>query len=230
MRQDSLPTVTRIISRLLLVLGVLAALLFIPAGRWDWPQAWALIIAFGVFLLLYGFWGLYKDPEQFKERSQVAQNVKSWDKVIMTIYTALLPTVFILAGFDAGRFGWSVVPAGAQVMAWVGLALAAALIFWTVATNTYLSRQARIQEERGQVVITSGPYGYVRHPMYLGIIVLFLCLAPALGSGYALLPGLAIGILFVVRTSKEDKMLRDELKGYEDYVQRVHYRLLPGLW
>ena len=230
MRQDSLPTVTRIISRLLLVLGVLAALLFIPAGRWDWPQAWVLIIAFGVFLLLYSFWGLYKDPEQLKERSQVAQNVKSWDKAILAIYTALLPTVFILAGFDAGRFGWSVVPAGAQVMAWVGLALAAALIFWAVATNTYLSRQARIQEERGQVVITSGPYGYVRHPMYLGIIVLFLCLAPALGSGYALLPGLAIGILFVVRTSKEDKMLRDELKGYEDYVQRVPYRLLPGLW
>ena len=80
------------------------------------------------------------------------------------------------------------------------------------------------------MVITSGPYGHVRHPMYLGIIVLFLCLAPALGSGYALLPGLAIGILFVVRTSKEDKMLRDELLGYEDYVQRVRYRLLPGLW
>ena len=230
MRQDIRFTATRIISRLLLVLGVLAALLFIPAGRWNWPQAWVLIINFGAFLLLYCFRGLYRDPEQLKERSQVAQNVKSWDKVIMAIYTALLPTVFIIAGFDAGRFGWSVVPAGVQATAWMGLALAAALIFWTVTTNTYLSRHARIQEDRGQVVITSGPYGYVRHPMYLGIIVLFLFLAPALGSGYALLPGLAIGILFVVRTSMEDKMLMDELKGYEDYTRRVRYRLLPGLW
>jgi protein-S-isoprenylcysteine O-methyltransferase Ste14 len=223
-------SMTRIISRLFLVLGILAALLFLPAGRWDWPQAWILILSFGVFLFLYALWGLYRDPEQFRERSQVAQNVKGWDKLILLGYTALLPTVFILAGFDVGRFRWSQVPAGVQVLAWGVLLIGVALIFWAVRTNTYLSRQARIQEDRGQVVVTTGPYRVIRHPMYLGILILFLCLGPALGSWYALIPGLAIDILFIVRTAKEDKMLQDELAGYEDYAQHVRYRLIPGVW
>jgi protein-S-isoprenylcysteine O-methyltransferase Ste14 len=224
------PSTGRILSQLLLVLGILAALLFLPAGRWDWPQAWALILSFGAFLLLYAFWGLYKDPALLKERSQVAGNVKPWDKAILGAYTALLPTVFIVAGFDAGRFRWSAVPAGAQATAWTGLALSAALIFWTVSSNTFLSRQARIQDDRGHVVVTTGPYRFVRHPMYLGVLILFLCLPPALGSWPALIPGLAIDALFVVRTAKEDRMLREELPGYRDYAGRVRFRLLPGLW
>jgi protein-S-isoprenylcysteine O-methyltransferase Ste14 len=230
MSRRPVPTITRVLGRLLLVLGILAALLFLPAGRWDWPQAWALILSFGVFLLLYAFWGMYKDPGQLQERSRVAQNVKRWDKVILAMYTALLPTVFVLAGFDAGRFGWSEVSVGVQALAWAGLVLAAALILWTATTNTYLSRQARIQDDRGQEVVTSGPYSHMRHPMYLGILILFLCLGPALTSWYALIPGVAIDVLFIVRTAKEDKMLREELAGYEGYAQRVRYRLIPGIW
>jgi len=224
------PTITRILVRLLLVLGILAVLLFVPAGRWDWPEAWALILSFGAFLLLYALWGLYRDPAQLQERSQVAANVKRWDKVILGVYSALLPTVFIVAGLDAGRFGWSAVPVAVQALAWVGMTLAAALILWTTTVNTYLSRQARIQDDRGQEVVTRGPYRTIRHPMYLGILVLFLCLGPALGSWYALIPGLAIDGLFVVRTAKEDEMLREELAGYEDYALRVRYRLIPGIW
>ncbi len=223
-------TIARIVSRLLLVLGILAAILFIPAGRWDWPQAWILILSFGTFLFLYALWGIYKDPDQFRERSRVARNVKGWDKLIMVVYSALLPTIFILAGFDAGRFRWSQVSIWIQVLAWAGLLMSAALIFWAVRTNTFLSRQARIQEERGHVVVTSGPYRYIRHPMYLGILILFLCLGPALGSWYALVPGLAIDILFIIRTAKEDRMLREELAGYQDYAQHVRYRLVPGVW
>lgn len=224
------PTITRILVRLLLVLGILAVLLFVPAGRWDWPEAWALILSFGVFLLMYALWGLYRDPAQLQERSQVAPNVKRWDRVILSVYSALLPTVFIVAGFDAGRFGWSDVPVGVEALAWVGLVLAAALILWTMTVNTYLSRQARIQDDRGQEVVTRGPYRTIRHPMYLGILVLFLCLGPALGSWYALIPGLAIDVLFVVRTAKEDAMLREELAGYQEYAERVRYRLVPGVW
>jgi len=223
-------TITRILVRLVLVLGILAALLFLPAGRWDWPEAWALILSFGVLLLLYALWGLYRDPAQLQERSQVAPNVKRWDRVILGAYSALLPTVFVVAGLDAGRFGWSDVPVTVEALAWVGLVLAALLVLWTMTVNTYLSRQARIQDDRGQEVVTRGPYRTIRHPMYLGILVLFCGLGPALGSWYALVPGLAIDVLFVVRTAKEDKMLREELAGYEDYTQRVRYRLIPGIW
>ena len=224
------PTMTRLLVRLLLALGILGALLFLPAGRWDWPEAWALILSFGAFLLLYALRGLYRDPAQLQERSRVAPNAKRWDRVILSVYSALLPTVFIVAGFDAGRFGWSAVPVAVEVVAWVALVLAAALILWTTTVNTYLSRQARIQDDRGQEVVTRGPYRFVRHPMYLGILVLFLCLGPALGSWYALVPGLAIDVLFVVRTAKEDAMLREELAGYDDYARRVRYRLVPGIW
>ena len=223
-------TVGRILSRLFLVLVILSLLLFLPAGRLDWVSAWVLIIAFCLFLLLYALWVRVNDPDQLQERSQVAENVKPWDKRILAVYTALLPTVFIIAGLDAGRFRWSAVPAVVQGIAWMGLVSAAALIFWTTISNTFLSRQARIQEERGQKVVSTGPYRVVRHPMYLGILVLFLCLGPALDSFYALIPGSAIGILFVIRTAKEDTMLQNELAGYKDYAQRVRYRLIPGLW
>jgi protein-S-isoprenylcysteine O-methyltransferase Ste14 len=220
----------RMLGGLLLVLSTLVALLFVPAGRWDWPQAWVFVVYVGVLLFVYAFWGLYKDPDQFQERGQVAQNVKPWDKLILGVYTALLPIVFILAGIDVGRFGWSVVPVEAQALAWAGVALASALIFWAVVTNTFLSRYARIQADRAQVVVTWGPYRYVRHPMYLGILTFYICLAPALGSWYAAIPALAIDVLFVVRTAKEDKMLQQELPGYQDYAQRVRFRLIPGVW
>jgi protein-S-isoprenylcysteine O-methyltransferase Ste14 len=122
------------------------------------------------------------------------------------------------------------VPLPVKGLAWLGLALAGALIFWTLAANTYLSRMARIQEDRGQVVVTAGPYRFVRHPMYSGIILLFIGMPIALGSLWALLPGAVIGALFVLRTAKEDRMLRDELSGYAEYAQRVRYRLVPRVW
>jgi len=97
-------------------------------------------------------------------------------------------------------------------------------------TNQYLSRFARIQNDRGQQVVTNGPYRYVRHPMYASIIPFVLCVALILGSWWALVPGAIIAILFVIRTSLEDRMLQKELRGYEEYTQRVRYRLLPGVW
>jgi len=130
----------------------------------------------------------------------------------------------------AGRFAWSSVPALLKAAGWLGLLLAAALISWATTTNTYLSRMARIQEDRGHRVVSSGPYRFVRHPMYLGIILLFLSLPPALGSLFGLIPAFLITLLFLLRTSKEDAMLREELAGYVEYTRRVPYRLWPGLW
>jgi protein-S-isoprenylcysteine O-methyltransferase Ste14 len=88
----------------------------------------------------------------------------------------------------------------------------------------------RIQEERGQQVIDSGPYAWVRHPMYLGIIVLMLSIPLILGSLWALIPGGLIGALFTVRTALEDRTLQQELPGYPEYARRIRYRLLPWIW
>jgi protein-S-isoprenylcysteine O-methyltransferase Ste14 len=150
--------------RLLALLVLLAALLFVPAGRWDWLDAWLFIGAYGVFLALYGVWGLWKDPEQLEERSRISPNAKPWDKLILGAYTICLLIIFPLAGLDAGRFQWSAVGWLVKAVAWLGMAAAGSVIFWASATNTYLSRVARIQDDRGQKVVTAGPYRYVRHP------------------------------------------------------------------
>lgn len=222
--------ILRLLIRLIALLVILAILLFVPAGRINWVEAWVFIIAYGAFLVLYAIWGLWKDPSQLQERSHIASNMKSWDKVILGIYTICLLMIFIVAGIDAGRYGWSTVPPFVEGLGWLGQIIAGSAIFWAVVTNTYLSRVARIQEDRGQVVIMAGPYQYVRHPMYIGIILLFLSIPLALGSWWALIPGVGIGILFVIRTAKEDQMLRSELSGYGDYSKRVRYRLVPGIW
>ena len=222
--------ITRLVFQVLILLIILAALLFLPAGKFNWPQAWAFIMTIGIYFLIYVFWGIRKDPKQTQERSQMAENAKRWDKVIMGIYTVLLPTVFIVAGFDVGRFGWSTTPHVVQGVGWIGLILSAALILWTVRTNTYLSRYARIQDDRRQEVVISGPYRCVRHPMYFGILILFICIGPALSSLFALIPSAIIDMLFIIRTAKEDKMLQEELKGYQAYAQKVRYRVIPGVW
>jgi protein-S-isoprenylcysteine O-methyltransferase Ste14 len=222
--------VARMALRLAIIIGALAVLLFLPAGRLDWLQAWLFVVAYGLFLAFYGLWAAAKDPDQLRERGRVAENVKQWDKVIMAVYTLLLLVLFPLAGLDAGRFRWSSVPLALTLLGWLGFFAAGSLIFWTLATNTFLSRMARIQHDRGQRVVTSGPYRYVRHPMYAGNVVLFLCTPLVLGSWWAGIPALLIGALFVLRTYLEDRMLQQELEGYSDYAQRVRYRLLPGIW
>jgi len=104
------------------------------------------------------------------------------------------------------------------------------LLFWVTAANSYLSSYARIQQDRGQQVVTTGPYQYVRHPMYAAVIPFIICVALILGSWWALIPGGVIGVLFIIRTALEDRMLQDELPGYKEYAQRVRYRLLPRVW
>jgi protein-S-isoprenylcysteine O-methyltransferase Ste14 len=222
-----------LLKRVVALFAIIAAmdlLLFVPAGRVDWPAAWILSGLYGIFLLAYAVWGTLKAPDLLKERSQVAENVKAWDKLIMAIYTVLLLLTLVLAGLDVGRYRWSDVPLILQALALSGLFAAAALIFWTIFTNAYLGRMVRIQEDRGHQVVSGGPYAYVRHPMYVGIIVLFPCMALFLGSWWALVPASLIAMLMVIRTALEDRTLQAELPGYAEYAQQTRYRLLPGVW
>jgi protein-S-isoprenylcysteine O-methyltransferase Ste14 len=215
---------------LLLVLGTMGGFLFGSAGRLDWLAAWILVGGYGLFLVGFMLWGFIRNPDLIRERGRVAENVKIWDKWINAIYTLLLVALLVVSGLDAGRFGWATAPAVVQILGGVMVLGAAALIFWTLAENAYLSRWARIQDDRGQQVISSGPYAVVRHPMYAGIIVLMAGMPLALGSLWGLVPGGLIGILYLVRTQLEDRMLLNELEGYREYASRVRYRLIPGLW
>ncbi len=218
------------ITAVLVVVLVLDLLLFVPAGRLDWPVAWILSLLYAAFLLAYVVWGTLKAPDLLKERSQVAENVKLWDKVIMAIYTGLLLATLVLAGLDGGRYRWSQIPLSVQLAGLVGLLAAAGLIFWTIVTNAYLGRMVRIQDDRGHQVVTGGPYRYVRHPMYAGIILLFPCMVLFLGSWWTLLPASLIAMLMMIRTELEDRTLKTELPGYAEYAKGVCHRLLPGVW
>ena len=175
-------------------------------------------------------WGRRADPELMRERSQPGENVKSWDRIIMSIYTVLLIIMLALASLDSGRFDWTSPSSIIRILAWVGVVLAFALVWWSMASNTYLSEFVRIQEDRGQRVATSGPYKYVRHPMYDGIILAVLCAPLILGSFWALIPAVLIVMLFIIRTALEDQTLLEELPGYREYARQVRYRLVPLVW
>ena len=197
--------IKRFIQVILLIL-IMDGILFLIAGRLDWIGAWVLSFLYFIFVLVFVVWTMRNNPGLMEERGKRAENVKPWDKVIMTIYTIMLVGMLVVAALDAGRFRWSEMPLVVQALGVIGLIPLGLLLFWVTATNSYLSSYARIQQDRGQQVVTTGPYKYVRHPMYVAVIP------------------------FIIRTAMEDRMLQDELPGYQEYAQRVRYRLLPGVW
>lgn len=139
---------------------------------------------------------------------------------------------WVIAGLDRGRLHWSDgVPPGLQVVGLIGVACGFALFFWAMAVNRFFSSVARIQTDRGQHVVTAGPYSWVRHPGYSGAILLIITSGLALGSWLAetLLVILGMPLLFR-RTIREDRLLHDKLPGYGDYASRVRWRVLPGIW
>jgi protein-S-isoprenylcysteine O-methyltransferase Ste14 len=218
------------ILQIIAMIAVMDAILLGAARRLDWPAAWILSLFFGAFWFFFAGWAVRNAPDLLVERSRTAENVKPWDKAIMAIYTVLLFAMLVVAGVDAGRGHWSAVPTTWQVIGFVGLIPTGLLIWWATSVNRFLSRWARIQDDRNQYVVSTGPYQYVRHPMYAAVLPFVVSIPLALGSWLALIPGGMICILFVVRTGLEDRMLRDELPGYREYAGRVRYRLLPGVW
>ena len=224
------PSPGALIVRLVVGVAAFAAALVLLAGRLDWLEAWAFLFLLFAYLLGVILWMARRDPALMMERRQAGPNVKGWDKVIIGLYTCLFFSTFIVAALDAGRFRWSATPPLLQALGWGALAAAAAIIFWAMTSNTFLSERMRIQAERGHRTITTGPYRYVRHPMYLGVIACVVCVPCVLGSWWAMLPGFLSAILFVIRTALEDRTLQRELPGYREYAELVRYRLVPWIW
>ena len=221
--------INRIIQVFVSVL-LMGLVLFLSAGRLDWPAAWIFLGTYVLVILTVGVWAIRKNPGVVNERGKIARNAKSWDKVLMTIYTVMLIVLFVVAGLDAGRYGWSTMPLVVQLAGYAGFLLATAVTYWAMAVNPFLSTIVRIQDDRGQYVVTSGPYRYVRHPMYATMFFMWPGIALELGSWLALVPAAVIVIIFVIRTALEDKTLQAGLSGYAEYAQHVRYRLVPGVW
>jgi protein-S-isoprenylcysteine O-methyltransferase Ste14 len=219
---------------LTLYLAVLVAIPFIAAGSVNWPMTWA---SMGTYVAISVVNFFLIDPELVRERSRglalpTGAGTKGWDQALATAsWIFFFPVTLVVAGLDIGRFGWSLpLPAAVQIPALVMFALGNALGSWAMVSNCYFSTFLRLQHDRGHQVETRGPYRYVRHPGYAGVIVGALALPLALGSRWALLPGIVGASGFVLRTALEDRVLLEELDGYAEYASQVLYRLLPGVW
>jgi len=212
---------------------VIIGLLFIPAGTVGWLAGWAFIAIFCGFNLLVVRMLARHDPELLEERMSfpVQRGQPLWDKVLMSVFELLFVGWFVLMPLDAVRFGWSDVPVWLQVLGALGLMLSFYFVYFTFRENAYLAPVAKLQEERGQSVVATGPYRYVRHPMYSSVLIFFPATALLLGSWWGLLISPIFMALLVIRTAFEDRMLKRGLEGYtEEYARTVKYRLIPYVW
>jgi len=209
---------------------MLAAMLFLPAGRLDWVMGWVLV---GIMFLWANTTALVlilRNPELIAERIGPKKGAKPWDTVLLSIIGLVTIARCIVAGLDQ-RFGWTTgISLPLQIAMLAVAVLGYALVVWATAANPFFSQAVRIQKERGHTVATGGPYRYVRHPGYVGAIIQSLGAPPMFGSLWTLIPGGLAALLMVIRTALEDRTLHEELDGYREYAQRVRYRLLPGVW
>ena len=212
---------------------IFPALLLFMSGNWFWIEGLIFSLWFIVFCAATIIYLYLKSPALLIERYKMpgSKGQKKWDIIVVTLLVIGFTCWIVLMPLDAERFQWtSFFPVWAKILGGLCLIPSTILFLRAYMDNPYLSGLVRIQEERKQYVVTNGVYGLVRHPMYLGATFLFVGAPILMGSFYGLIFGVLLSILLVVRSIGEEKMLMDELEGYEDYKKKVKYRLIPFVW
>lgn len=213
-------------------LALLGLLLFLPAGTLAWPQAWVFLAIFIGCSVGIGVWLLKTDTDLLAERmkSPLSPDQKPRDRTVMVVLAIGFVVWFVFMALDARRFAWSHTPPWAQMLG--ALLIVAAFYGWflVLRTNRFAATTVRLQEERGQTVISTGPYALVRHPMYSYALLLMIGTPLLLGSLWGLLGLLLFVPLLGLRALGEEAMLMDGLPGYRNYAAKVRFRLLPGIW
>lgn len=230
---------TKKMSVVVFVANVVATTLFFPAfimllaGNWRWVEGW-ILATWLVVMILFNMGYLYwKDPALLAERTKRpgSENQKPWDRYVSILILTIALVWLVVLPLDAGRFHWSpAFPSWLEIVGGVSLLPALYLIERTTIENTFLSTMVRIQHERHQRVISTGPYGFVRHPLYLGCMLMMFGAPLLMGSVYGLAISFVGSIVLAVRTVGEEMMLADELEGYAQYQKKVKYRLIPLVW
>jgi protein-S-isoprenylcysteine O-methyltransferase Ste14 len=223
--------IARLLKQLLIGVSAIGALLLVPAGTLYWPAAWVFLATMAVLSFGSGLWLAKTDPELLAERMRpmLQADQPTADKIFVVTFGAAALIWFVVMGLD-WRFQASRVPLALQAIGLLMLISSTAAMMWVMRKNSFAVPVVKVQAERGQQVIDSGPYAYVRHPMYSAVVLFFIGVALVLGSwwGVAMVP--LFVVLFAVRAVIEERTLKAGLPGYAHYVARVRYRLLPGLW
>ncbi|BBY62584.1 methyltransferase family protein [Mycolicibacterium helvum] len=219
----------RIIISSVVGIAAFAALLFVPAGTVNYWQGWAVLAVFTAASLGPTLFMVRIDPAALERRMQagVKAETRPVQKVVIAATFMAFAAILVVPALDH-RFGWSHVPAWLSVLGVVMVATGLGLTMLVVFQNRYAS--ATITVEEGQPLVSTGLYGFVRHPMYSGNVILMIGISLGLGSYWALLLVLVGVLLMAVRIVDEEKMLTEQLDGYLQYPQKVRYRLVPLVW
>jgi len=217
-----LPALARIVAGIIFI----GCMLFLPAGTLRFWEAWLYMALLFVPLVVVGLVLLIKDPELLERRMRTREREAPQKKAIAAS-SLLLLAVYFIPGLDR-RYAWSTVPPALVLVADILVLLGYLLFVLTIRENRYASRVVEVEDN--QVVVTTGPYSLVRHPMYLAVSVIFGLSPLALGSYWALIPAMLLPAVLASRIGNEEQLLRRNLTGYQEYCRKVRYRLLPFIW
>ncbi len=203
------------------------------AGDWQWTEGWIFCIWFDIMVLSNSIYLYIHNPELLADRASLpgTENQKKWDKYLMIIIYLLAATWFILMPLDASRFALSPnFPLWIKITGGILLLPSLYLEYQSAVVNAYLSTQVKILKDRKHKVVTTGIYSFVRHPKYLGDMLMMFGAPMLMGSLYAIFLSIAVLPLLIFRIYGEEKMLMEELEGYNQYQKSVKFRLVPFIW
>lgn len=210
---------------------VMGLILFLVAsGTLANLRGWIYFIVYSISTTFGVIYLSKNNPEVFNERAKKRDNTEQWDKVLLTVYVVLaFFVIYIIAGLDI-RFGWSHIPI-IYIYPAIGIVIISSLLLvWAMKENANFEATSRIQNDRIQLICDSGPYGIVRHPGYLSIVLWAIAIPFVFGSVIMMIPSSIILLVMLARTYLEDKMLKEKLEGYLNYSDKVKYRLIPFIW
>jgi len=213
----------------LIGLVVFGVLVFLPAGTFDYWRGWAFIAVFAASTLIPSVYLAVTNPAALQRRMQAgpAAETRLLQKVIIAFAFLSMGAMIVFSALDF-RFGWSMVPAAVSVIGLVLVGAGLTIAMLVTIQNGYAA--ANVKVESGQVLSSTGWYGFVRHPMYFGNVMLMIGIPLALGSYWGLLFVVAGLAVLAIRINDEEALLKQELTGYREYMDKVHYRLMPYVW
>jgi len=207
---------------LIIFIGVL---LFLSAGDFYWINGWMFIVSLIIYLIFNFVYFIIKDPSTLEKRSKLS--TEKGDNFIIALISILIFVILLIPAFDY-RFRWSQIPLFISCIGLILLIISYLILFFVMRENSFASKGLRIHEN--QKVITTGLYSYIRHPLYMGGIIMSIGIPLTLGSFIGLIPVVFVPFIYAMRIKKEEQMLLRNLKGYDEYRQKVKYKLIPKIW